>query len=279
MHPVNHEFVNILTEIQLVFTFGRDTPKMASSQWLSIATLSVMLCGGVHTFMPFKFYQSQISHVDITEMAILRKTAEVCRDLAQKEGRPFSLTIDSRLSAYAVQAACSSGSDPSLRSSNKFEDAIVEIYKSNWRVDIGSHLKDPEYHFDDETFVEGRNLITQGRTIVKKSVTLESFSSARETLGKICHTLQDFYSHSNWIELKNQAPFSTLIKPDVPFTNLADKNTPTCTDCIDDDCKNNILPEILRAKKLTSGYFGVFFFSGKKPTGKFLKILNTSIKN
>ncbi|XP_072563585.1 von Willebrand factor A domain-containing protein 7-like [Paramormyrops kingsleyae] len=239
---------------------------MARSHWLFIAALSAILCGGVHTFKPFTFDQRQISHGDITEMAILRKTAEVCRDLAQKEGRPFSLTIDSRLSASAVQAACSPGSDPSLLSSIKFKAAIVEVYVSNWGVDLSLHFFYPEYHFDDETFVEGRNLITQGRTIVKKSVTEESFLSARVTLGKICHTLQDFYSHSNWIELKNQAPFSTLIKPDVPFTNLADKNTPTCTDCIGGNCENNILPEILRAKKLTSGYFDVF--SSKKPTGK-----------
>ncbi|XP_048852257.1 von Willebrand factor A domain-containing protein 7 [Brienomyrus brachyistius] len=241
-------------------------PKMAGSRWLPIAALSVILCGGVHTFKPFTFDQRQISHGDITETAILRKTAEVCRDLAQKEGRPFSLTIDNRLSASAVQAACSPDSDPSLLSSIKFKAAIMEVYVNNWSVDLSLHFFDAEYHFDNEKFVEGRNLITQGRSIVKNSVKEESFLSARVTLGKICHTLQDFYSHSNWIELKNQVPFSTLIKPDVNFINLADKNTATCTDCIGGNCENNILPEILSAKTLTSGYFDVF--SGKKPPGK-----------
>ncbi|KTG07422.1 hypothetical protein cypCar_00037077 [Cyprinus carpio] len=32
----------------------------------------------------------------------------------------------------------------------------------------------------------------------------------------------DFYSHSNWVELGSTAPFSTLIKPDLPLNNIAD---------------------------------------------------------
>lgn len=33
--------------------------------------------------------------------------------------------------------------------------------------------------------------------------------------------VKDFYSHSNWVELGNTAPYSTLIQPDEPFENLA----------------------------------------------------------
>ncbi|RXN16716.1 von Willebrand factor A domain-containing 7-like protein [Labeo rohita] len=36
-------------------------------------------------------------------------------------------------------------------------------------------------------------------------------------------TLPDFYSHSNWVELDETAPFSTLIKPGLPLNNLAGK--------------------------------------------------------
>lgn len=37
----------------------------------------------------------------------------------------------------------------------------------------------------------------------------------------ICHTLQDFYSHSNWVELGNVEPFRNLLQADLPLENLA----------------------------------------------------------
>uniref|UniRef100_A0A8C9RCE8 von Willebrand factor A domain-containing protein 7-like n=1 Tax=Scleropages formosus TaxID=113540 RepID=A0A8C9RCE8_SCLFO len=46
----------------------------------------------------------------------------------------------------------------------------------------------------------------------------------------------------------------------------SDKGTPTCRDCVGGNCTDNILPEILSAKKITSGYFSLFFSS--KPEGK-----------
>ena len=33
--------------------------------------------------------------------------------------------------------------------------------------------------------------------------------------------IKDFYSHSNWVELGNTEPYSTLIRPDQLFKNLA----------------------------------------------------------
>lgn len=39
--------------------------------------------------------------------------------------------------------------------------------------------------------------------------------------------LQDFYSHSNWVELGNKAPYSVLIQPDRPLENLAGESGAT----------------------------------------------------
>ena len=33
--------------------------------------------------------------------------------------------------------------------------------------------------------------------------------------------IKDFYSHSNWVELGNNAPYSALITADQPLENLA----------------------------------------------------------
>ncbi|KAJ8000927.1 hypothetical protein DPEC_G00185460 [Dallia pectoralis] len=121
-------------------------------------------------------------------------------------------------------------------------------------------------HFDGETFRQGRDLITQGVSTVKASVKRESFLSARLTLGSISHTLQDFYSHSNWVEMGNQNPYDTLIRPDLKLENLADPTTPTCKDCSGENCTDNILPTILQQGLLTSGYFHIL--SSEKPAGK-----------
>lgn len=39
--------------------------------------------------------------------------------------------------------------------------------------------------------------------------------------------LQDFYSHSNWVELGNKAPYSALIQPERSLENLAGRNLVT----------------------------------------------------
>lgn len=37
----------------------------------------------------------------------------------------------------------------------------------------------------------------------------------------VCVSVQDFYSHSNWVELGNKEPFINLIRSDLPLENLA----------------------------------------------------------
>lgn len=52
------------------------------------------LPGFIHSFQPlFSFDGNSTTHRDITQRAVLRKTAEVCRDIAASEGLDFSLTV------------------------------------------------------------------------------------------------------------------------------------------------------------------------------------------
>ncbi|KAM3622807.1 uncharacterized protein V6R79_003398 [Siganus canaliculatus] len=223
------------------------------------------LPGCIHSFQPlFVFDGNSTTHRDITQRAILRKTAEVCRDIAASEGRDFTLTIDDSLSPGQVQSACSSP-DTSLRSTVMFQTSIANMYFGNAKVDVIFVLSE-KHHFDDESFLRGREIITRGVSAVKASVKMENFVAGRWTLGSVCHTLQDFYSHSNWVELGNNAPYSTLIQPDQPLENLAGPTTPTCRNCTGDKCDNNLLPDLLQQGLLTSGYFSIL--SSAKPAGK-----------
>ncbi|KAK7166072.1 hypothetical protein R3I93_005988 [Phoxinus phoxinus] len=239
---------------------------------VSLVVVAIFLLWGT-LFQPpqaaaFKplFQDGSITHREITQIAILRKTAEVCRDIATAQGRPFTLAINNRLTVSAVQQACATSPDSSSAiSSLSFYSAIIEMYLSNAAIDAVFALSAAR-HIDNEAFGEGRDLITSGMATVKASVQKGSFISGRITLGAVCHTLQDFYSHSNWVELGSTAPFSPLIRRELLLNNLADRSTPTCKSCNGKDCRDNILPEILLQKKLTSGYFNMVFSA--KPGGK-----------
>lgn len=226
----------------------------------------LQLPGFIHGFQPlFSFSANTTTHRVITQRAMLRKTAEVCRDIATAAGRNFSLNITDSLSTAQVLTACSSSSSASIISYVIFQTSIATVYFSNAAVDV-VYLLSERHHFDDETFQIGRDLITAGVSSVKESVKLENFLAGRVTLGLVCHTLQDFYSHSNWVELGNKAPYSVLIQPDRPLEKLAGPDTPTCRNCTDEKCDNNILPDVVQQQLLTSGYFS--FLSSAKPQGK-----------
>ncbi|KAM6911568.1 von Willebrand factor A domain-containing protein 7-like [Lycodopsis pacificus] len=202
-----------------------------------------------------------LNHQEITETAILKSTLQVCRALAQAEGTDFTFPAKP-FTAKAVAVACG---EP--QSSKSFRQAIIFITQRNVRVDI-RHARIGSFHFNDEMFVEGRKIITEGLLAVKASNKQENFEAARQKLGEILHPLQDFYSHSNWVELGSTLPNSNLIRSDTSIGNTADKSRATCCNCDGDDCRNNILRDIIEEKVLTSGYFGIGHFCSPKPKGK-----------
>eukprot|EP00063_Salmo_salar_P090441 XP_014065276.1 PREDICTED: von Willebrand factor A domain-containing protein 7-like [Salmo salar] len=190
---------------------------------LLLMALYLSLPGGTQAFKPLISGGGSVTHRDITQRAVLRKTAEVCRALAAAQGQDFSLPIGDSLSVVKLQKACSVDSSSStLVSTILFQSAIVKMYLSNALVDMEFALS-KAHHFDGETFQGGRALITAGVSEVKASVKRGRFLLARLALGRVCHTLQDFYSHSNWVEMGNRQPYSTLIRPDLQLVNLAGK--------------------------------------------------------
>nr|XP_055060967.1 von Willebrand factor A domain-containing protein 7-like [Misgurnus anguillicaudatus] len=236
---------------------------------VSLVLVAVFLLWGA-VFQPhqaggFKITHSDASlnHQEITETAIIRKAAEVCRDKAKAQGKDFTLPVNNKLTSTTVQKACSS-SNSALSKSTNFKSAIVTIYLNNIAVDR-KLFSDPP-HFDNEKFSEGRDIITKGVARVKVNLKEGNYLAARKNLGAVTHTLQDFYSHSNWVELGYTFSFSALIKPDLPLNNTADPKAATCKSCVDDNCSDNILPEILQKKIITTGYSSLL--SPDKPAGK-----------
>ncbi|XP_014876907.1 von Willebrand factor A domain-containing protein 7 isoform X1 [Poecilia latipinna] len=232
----------------------------AMTSLLVAVLLTLTLMSPALAFVPIGGGTS--THVNITGTALLQKVAETCRVVADAAGHEFKPTGSSP--GELVQA-CLGPTAPGDVSGAKFHSALQEIYTQNGLVDR-DFVNSPPHHFNSEAFLEGRGLITEGVVAIKANIQKENFKAARETLGRVLHTLQDFYSHSNWVELGYTEPYVNLIRPDLPLENLADVNTPTCSDCASRKCPNQILSNILKEKKLTSGYMGIF--SSQKPKGK-----------
>ncbi|XP_078121619.1 von Willebrand factor A domain-containing protein 7-like isoform X2 [Sander vitreus] len=201
-----------------------------------------------------------LNHLEITERAILDVTVQVCHALAQAEGTDFTFPAQP-YTAEDVAVACGTP-----KSTKSFRQAITFITLMNIRVDI-RHALNASFHFDGEMFVQGRKIITEGMLAVKASNKQANFEAARQKVGEILHPLQDFYSHSNWVELGNKLPNSNLIRSDTSIGNIADESRATCRNC-DGDCRNNILEDIIQERVLTSGYFGVVPLVSTKPKGK-----------
>ncbi|XP_070839250.1 von Willebrand factor A domain-containing protein 7-like [Chaetodon trifascialis] len=204
------------------------------------------------------FGGESLNHQEITESAILNATVQTCRALAVAEGTDFTFPPQP-FTAESVAAACQAP-----KSTKTFVQTIKLIQKKNKRIDY-RHFFNPQYHFDNEKFSEGRKIITDGLSAVKIGNKRENFEVAREILGEILHTLQDFYSHSNWVEMENKLPNSNLIKPGTSIGTIAAECRATCRNCDGNDCRNNILEDIQKEKILISGYFS---FLGTKPKGK-----------
>ncbi|XP_040002407.1 von Willebrand factor A domain-containing protein 7 isoform X2 [Xiphias gladius] len=219
-----------------------------------------LLAGPTVAFLPIGGGTS--THVSITGTALLQKVTETCRAVAEAAGHEFNPMGSSP--EELVQACLGPTATGEVSGAN-FHSALQEIYTQNGLLDRDFSNSAP-YHFNSETFLEGRWLITEGMVAIKANIRGENFRVARETLGRVLHTLQDFYSHSNWVELGHTEPYNNLIRLDLPLENLADVNTATCSDCASGICPNPILPNILQEKKLTSGYMGII--SSAKPKGK-----------
>lgn len=73
----------------------------------------------------------------------------------------------------------------------------ANIYQDRVRGQIGH----AEYHFDDSAFEKSHAYIEEQRALTISSLMANDASSAWAAFGRLSHTTQDFYSHSNYVDL------------------------------------------------------------------------------
>jgi len=134
--------------------------------------------------------------------------------------------------------------------------SIEEIIKANKDVDHdtwgGTRKGTDSFHFDDELLELGFR-----RVIAKKKGTINQAKNrigkeARKELGEALHTLQDFYAHSNYVELVASGVAPNIVWDDILPNSVFRNPDPGKQFCSRDD--PSLLVEYGK-KELTTGYF------------------------
>ena len=208
--------------------------------WFCAALLlASLVLPPTEAFIPNSFFasvargqnsQTSTTHKVMTRSAILRVAADLMREYpfdGQSTQRindlGSQLEIDSLITAYRGER--------SQAVARAFLAAIIAIERANSEVDTGSEEKIAAAHFDSEQFQISQNRLVEVRALVTASIFSRDVVRARSETGRLLHTLQDFYSHSNWIEMGNTEPYSVLGQPGQRPSNIASPQTQTCTDC------------------------------------------------
>ncbi|KAF3929774.1 hypothetical protein ABW19_dt0206090 [Dactylella cylindrospora] len=147
-------------------------------------------------------------------------------------------------------------------------------------------------HFDGERFVPGSQRLKDLYQGILDDMNGGQVSAARIKAGRSLHTVQDFYSHSNWIELGNGIPHPGVLgNPDAADELRAASGAATCSSCaIDVDlactincatrfganflaylgcvalCSCPTCEDALITRELTSGYY--YNQGNDRPDGK-----------
>ncbi|KAM9801358.1 von Willebrand factor A domain-containing protein 7 [Neosynchiropus ocellatus] len=194
--------------------------------------------------------------------------------------RVLTLAWDSRTHQYLTERAILNVTLETLRASGTQENqtrlgrgfwrAVGEVAKSNAAMDfLSSTRSDPVYHFDSEQVESAMVMLRQFWAHTLLSVRANEYPKARSSLGQLFHSLQDFYSHSNWVEMGQRFIYLHLLHPEEAAVPVAERDTPTCMECFSVTCRNNLHPGLTSRQQtpplLTTGYFSA---SPPKPEGK-----------
>ena len=79
--------------------------------------------------------------------------------------------------------------------------ALQAILAANLHQDILRNQIHSEFHFDNNNFAGGNTYIAQQRQLILEGLAQDQPLAAWEAFGRLTHTVQDFYAHSNYIRL------------------------------------------------------------------------------
>jgi hypothetical protein len=80
--------------------------------------------------------------------------------------------------------------------------ALQAIVSANIGVDaIWNQIGHDEFHFDNNAFRASRTFMSQQRAVIRPALEQSDALRAWRAFGRLTHAAQDFYSHSNYVDL------------------------------------------------------------------------------
>lgn len=127
------------------------------------------------------------------------------------------------------------------------DEVIADIISYNINSDLNDLVDVDFVHFDNETLERGtaRVIGLKNQMLAALTQTVPDGPRARKHLGELLHTLQDFYSHTNWVERGNTEPFPFGVFPRPAVILPAEQITTAC----------NLFGTNPQGPHLTSGYW------------------------
>ncbi|KAK4163298.1 hypothetical protein QBC43DRAFT_345232 [Cladorrhinum sp. PSN259] len=140
----------------------------------------------------------------------------------------------------------------------KMKQARDEIGEAN--ADVDDNQVNAHWHCDGETFDAAKQRITQLKKEAIAALKADDATGGRKAVGGALHTIQDFYSHSNWAELGNSGANLDLQRDGNIASYTASFAERTCSECFvsrfDPTCAIfNCDSNTNGFTKLTSGYY------------------------
>ena len=81
-------------------------------------------------------------------------------------------------------------------------EALAEVIRANLGLDnLFGQIGHDEYHFDRNAFQASLDFVEENRRAVLAGLEKGDRRAARRSLGRLTHTVQDFYAHSNYVRL------------------------------------------------------------------------------
>ena len=163
-----------------------------------------------------------------------------------------------------------------MQSTQLSRDALDNISKANGTTDLDEERKWGYPHFDGELFYQSQERLKLAKRMIDQRMSIapsgRQIGESQYFLGRALHTLQDFYSHSNWTEHHPSTNpieiFHAVGDPDVVMQGLPE-NEKTCNRCTRDECHQCENTLVLPQFQLTTGYYeGDKDRPNGKPPGK-----------
>ena len=147
--------------------------------------------------------------------------------------------------------------------------AIDEIKEGNSGTDLSGDYFVDEAHFTGERLAGGQARLYSRLITIRSSLRDNKVGPARKALGQSLHAIQDFYAHSNWVELGHtgiNADIGDFSRTAPLLAGAAGPNQTTCANCEPENCLSCVNDII--TGNLTTAYFQAIPDQGLKPAGK-----------